>query len=93
MSSFPSMYRSSRPTCYLFLLPEAASPCRDVYLELLHFAVDDLVGVVRVNERRLYIGVAEHLRDHLDGHPVSTTCRAVSPVPSRRACAWAGIGM
>ena len=74
-------------------MPEVASPCRDVDLELLHLAVDDLVGVVRVNERRLDVGVAEHLRYHLDGHPVSTTCRAVSPVPSRRASAWAGIGM
>ena len=45
------------------------SPCRDVYLELFHFAVDDLVGVVRVNERRLDVGVAEHLRYHLDGYP------------------------
>ena len=51
------------------MLPEAASPCRDVYLELLHLAVDDLVGVVRVNERRLYVGVAEHLRYYLYGHP------------------------
>ncbi len=69
MSSFPSMYRFSRPTCYVILLPKAISPCRDVYLELLHLAVDDLVGVVRVNERRLYVGVAEHFRYHLDGHP------------------------
>ena len=73
--------------------PALLLPCRDVYLELFHFAVDDLVGVVRVNERRLDVGVAEHLRYHLDGHPVSTTCSNVSPAPCSRASAWAGIGM
>ena len=45
------------------------SPCRDVYLELFHFAVDDPVGVVRVNERRLDVGVAEALLYHRDGQP------------------------
>ena len=49
--------------------PALLLPCRDVYLELFHFAVDDPVGIVRVNERRLDVGVAEHLRYHLDGHP------------------------
>ena len=50
-------------------MSKAASPRWDVYLELFHLAVDDLVGVVRVNQRRLDVGVAEHLRYHLDGHP------------------------
>ena len=49
--------------------PALLLPCRDVYLELFHFAVDGLVGVVRVNESRVAVGVVEHMRYHLDGHP------------------------
>lgn len=53
------MYRFSRPTCYVFLLPRAASPCRDVDLELFLLAVDAAGAVLaRVHE----VDVAEDER-------------------------------
>ena len=54
---------------------QAQPSFRDVDLEFSHFAVDDRVGIVRVDEGRLDAGVAEHLRDDFDGHAEGDAAR------------------
>ena len=82
------MYRFSRPTCYVFLLHRAASPCRDVDLELFHLAVD-AAGAVLARVHEVDVAEDERLGDvaAFRRGPVHLQLRFLGvPLPIKRFC-------